>query len=62
MHAFSMMSWNAAGLQNPEDFYKSVSQHQFVMIQEYGESKAEIVLEEHFGAFVVFIAPFNSDH
>ncbi len=31
------------------------------MIQEFGISKAEIVLEEHFGAFVVFIAPFNSD-
>jgi len=37
------MSWNAAGLQNEEDFHKSV-QHDVVMVQEFGISKAEIAV------------------
>ena len=60
MHAFSMMTWNTAGLQDPKDFYKNVSQHKIVFIQEYGLSELHIIDEDYMGAFIVFLAPMDA--
>ena len=55
MHAFSIMSWNAAGLQDPEDFYKNVSEHKLIFIQEFALSKLHIIDEDYMGAFIVLL-------
>ena len=55
-----MMTWNTAGLQDPKDFYKNVSQHKIVFIQEYALSELHIIDEDYMGAFIVFLAPMDT--